>query len=222
MDYTANGTAFGVASMIDTSILPLFLAGAVALAIAPGPDMVFTMATAATQGWRGGLAAAAGIITGGLFWVGATAMGLAALLSTSKHALTVIRWIGGAYLVFLAIQTVRHIDATPRADAAKRLSSAYRRGLMTNLLNPKIGLFFIAFLPQFTNPSVGPVWLQIIILGLIFFTIGSCILLIIAFSAGAARDRLVRSKTWRRGLNAIAATAFGVLGLRLLLMRDAV
>ena len=208
--------------MIDISVLPLFLAGAIALAIAPGPDMVFTMASAAAQGWRGGLAAAAGIITGGLFWVAATALGLAALLATSEHALTAIRWIGGAYLIFLAIQTVRHIDDTPKVDAAKRLSSAYRRGLLTNLLNPKIGLFFIAFLPQFTNPDIGPVWIQIVILGLIFFSIGSCILLIIAFSAGAARDRLIRSKTWRRALNGIAATAFGALGLRLLLARDAV
>tara|TARA_R110002072_G_scaffold1884_1_gene15663 strand:+ start:309 stop:935 length:627 start_codon:yes stop_codon:yes gene_type:complete len=208
--------------MIDTSLLPLFLAGAIALALAPGPDMAFTLATAASQGRVAGLAAAAGIITGGAFWVIATALGLAALLATAEWSLTAIRWVGGAYLVFLAIQTLRHIDDAPRADPARRLSSAYRRGLVTNLFNPKIGLFFMAFLPQFTNAEIGPVWLQFVILGTIFFAIGSCVLLTVALAAGSARAILVRSVFWRRALNGLAATAFGVLGLRLLLARNAV
>lgn len=208
--------------MIDLQLFPVFLAGAIALAIAPGPDMTFTLATAASQGRLAGLAAAAGIMTGGAFWVGATALGLAALLAASDNALTLVRWAGGAYLLFLAVQTLRHIDELPAANPARRLSSAYRRGFLTNLFNPKIGLFFMAFLPQFTNAAIGPVWLQIVILGTIFFAIGSAVLVAVALAAGAARNLLVRSRFWRRALGALAATTFAALGLRLLWMRNAV
>lgn len=208
--------------MIDLSLLPLFLAGAIALALAPGPDMAFTLATAASQGRTAGLVAAAGICAGASFWVAATAMGLAALLATSEHALTAIRWIGGAYLIFLAVQAIRHIDDVPEANPAKRLSSAFRRGMLTNLFTPKIGLFFMAFLPQFTNAEIGPVWLQIVILGTLFFAIGTTVLIAVALAAGSVRNLLVRSRFWRRALNGLAATAFAALGLRLLFMRNAV
>ncbi|WP_203291045.1 LysE family translocator [Maricaulis parjimensis] len=202
--------------MLDWSLFPLFLAAGLALALSPGPDMAFTLATAASRGPRAGLGAVAGIITGGLIWTLAAAAGLAALVAASEHALTVVRYAGGAYLVWLAIRTVRALDAPMHAKSARDAWHGFRQGLMTNLLNPKIGLFFLALLPQFTNPDIGPVWLQMLSLGLIFFAMGTIILTIVALAAGAARDRLARSARSRRVLNGLAATAFGGLGLRLL------
>ena len=208
--------------MIDWTVFPLFLAGALALAVTPGPDMAFVLATSASKGGRAGLVAASGVAAGSLFWILASTAGLTALLAASEHALLVVRWVGGAYLIYLAIQAMRHLGDAPKGRPAGTLSAAFRRGLMTNLLNPKVGLFFIAFLPQFTNPDIGPAWLQIITLGVLFSAMGTSVLIVVAFSAGAVRERLLTSLTWRRVLNGIAATAFGALGLRLIWSRDAV
>ncbi|MGK0266240.1 MAG: threonine/homoserine/homoserine lactone efflux protein [Maricaulis sp.] len=90
------------------------------------------------------------------------------------------------------------------------------RGLLTNLLNPKIGMFFLPFLPQFTNAGIGPIWIQMPLLGAIFFAMGTIMLICVALAAGAAQASLARSLSLRRGLNALAATAFGGLGLRLI------
>ena len=92
---------------------------------------------------------------------------------------------------------------------------------MTNLLNPKVGLFFLAFLPQFTNPELSPVWLQMLVLGGIFFAIGTAVLTAVALAAGQAQAWLAGSRNARRVLNGLSATAFGGLGLRLLLIDDA-
>lgn len=206
--------------MIDMTLFPVFLAGAVALAMAPGPDMAFTLATAASRGPRAGLGAVAGISVGGAVWTIAAALGLAALISASEHALNVVRYAGAAYLLWLAWKTLRSLDGLPEGHASRDAWHAFRRGFLTNLLNPKIGLFFLAFLPQFANPEIGPVWLQMLTLGGIFFLIGSGILVGVAIAAGAAQQKLARSRTWRRALNGIAASAFGLLGLRLLFDAD--
>lgn len=207
--------------MVDPQLFPVFLAGATALALSPGPDMAFTLATAASRGPRAGLGAVAGIAIGGALWTIAAALGLAALVATSDRALDVVRYAGATYLLWLAIQTIRNLDAAPSGHASQSAWRAFRRGLTTNLLNPKIGLFFLAFLPQFTNPEIGPVWLQMLILGGIFFCVGTGVLIAVALAAGAAQKKLMRSRAWRRALNGLAATAFGGLGLRLLFLRDA-
>lgn len=203
--------------MLDTNLFPVFLAGAAALAVTPGPDMMFTLATAAARGRAAGLAAVAGIVSGGLVWTLASALGLAALVSANPNSLTLVRFAGGAYLLWLAWKTFRTLDTLPAGDAAAGVIPAFRRGFITNLLNPKIGLFFLAFLPQFTNAELGPVWAQMLVLGLIFFSIGTLVLIIVTLAAGAARERLVHSPRWRQRLNGLAGMAFGGLGLRLLL-----
>jgi threonine/homoserine/homoserine lactone efflux protein len=207
--------------MLDLSLFPLFLAAAIALVLTPGPDMAFTLATAASRGPRAGLGAVAGICTGGLVWTVAAAAGLAALIAASEHALTVVRLAGAAYLIWLGWKTLRSLDAPLEAEGAGSAGRAFRQGLLTNLLNPKIGLFFLALLPQFTNAELGPIWLQMLSLGLVFFTIGGFVLVAIVFAAGAARDRLTSSRATRRLLNGIAATAFGGLGLRLIFSGNA-
>ena len=159
---------------------------------------------------------------GGAIWTVLAAAGLAALLATAEHALTVIRYAGALYLLYLAWKTLRHLDAPLESRGARSSWRAFRRGLVTNLLNPKIGLFFLAFLPQFTNAELSPVWLQMLVLGGIFFSIGTGVLIIVALAAGQAQAWLAGSRTARRALNGLSATAFGGLGLRLILVDDAV
>ena len=205
--------------MIDPSLFWLFLAGALILNITPGPDMAFTLATSARAGVRAGLAAAIGVGAGSLGWAILTAAGLAALLAASEHALTIIRIGGGAYLLFLAVQTFRHRRAMLQSRGGTNVWQAFRAGALTNLFNPKVGLFYLAFLPTFTNAATGPVWLQILALGAIFSITGALVLALVAIVAGSARARLVQSEKFRVALNIAAATVFGALGLYLIFTR---
>ncbi|MGE0182767.1 MAG: LysE family translocator [Parvularculaceae bacterium] len=206
--------------MIDPALFPLFLAGALVLNVTPGPDMAFTLASATRGGTAAGLAAAAGVGAGSLVWAALTAGGLAALLAASDQAFAVIKALGGAYLLFLAWRAYRTRKDFKSVEGAGDLRSAFRSGALTNLFNPKVGIFFLAFLPSFTNPAVGSVWLQTLALGAVFSLTGTLVLAGVAFAAGALRDRLASSERLRSAFGVIAATMFGALGLRLLLAHD--
>ena len=205
--------------MIDGSMLYLFLAGALVLNFTPGPDMAFTLATSARAGARAGLAAAAGVGAGSLGWAILTAAGLAALLAASEHALTVIRIAGGAYLLYLAVRTFQNRRQMMQSKGGAGIAQAFRAGALTNLFNPKVGLFYLAFLPSFTDAAAGPVWFQILALGSIFSFTGALVLALVALIAGSARSLLTQSERFRVALNMIAATVFGALGLHLLFAR---
>lgn len=206
--------------MIDSSSFLLFLAGALLLNITPGPDMAFTLATSAKGGARAGIAAAAGVGAGSLVWAGLTAAGLAALLAASQHALTVIRIAGGAYLIYLAVRTWRTRHEAISTKGADNAVAAFRSGVLTNLLNPKVGLFYLAFLPAFTNAEIGPVWMQVLILGGVFSLGGTGVLIVVAILAGSARDALARSPSVRATMSKISAGVFGALGLHLVFSRQ--
>lgn len=148
------------------------------------------------------------------------AAGLATLLAASQHAMTALRIVGGAYLIFLAIQTWRKRREWRDAKAASGAMAAFRAGALTNLFNPKAGLFYLAFLPAFTNGELGPVWLQALVLGAVFSIGGACMLVAVAFLAGAARDMLARSPSVRSALNTVSASVFGALGLHLIFARS--
>lgn len=205
--------------MLDPQSFLLFLAGALLLNLTPGPDMAFTLATSAKGGVRTGVAAALGVGAGSLVWAILTAAGLAALLAASQHALTVVRIAGGVYLIYLAVQTWRTRHEWRKAKGAENISAAFRAGALTNLLNPKVGLFYLAFLPAFTNAALSPAWLQILLLGTIFSIGGACVLMIVAFLAGSARDALARSPGVRSTMNTVSASVFGLLGLHLIFVR---
>ncbi len=198
----------------------VFLAGAVLLNITPGPDMAFTLASSIKGGARSGIAAAIGIGCGSLVWAGATAVGLAALLSASHHALTIIRIAGGCYLVYLAVQTYRHRRETIEATGAGDAVAAFRAGLITNLLNPKVGLFYIAFLPAFTSEAAGPLWAQVLFLGAVFSVSGVIVLIAVAGAAGRLRDRVASSAALRARIRTASALVFGGLGLHLIFARN--
>lgn len=206
--------------MIEPAAFALFLGGALLLNITPGPDMAFTLASTARGGTRAGIAAALGVGSGSLGWAAATAAGLAALLAASEHALTVIRIAGGAYLLYLAVRTLMEKDAPPEADGRSGVVAAFRAGALTNLFNPKVGLFFLAFLPGFADPEGGGVAMQTFVLGAVFSVTGTCVLVLVAFAAGAVRGRLAQSGRVRGALKAFTASVFGGLGIYLLLSRQ--
>jgi len=204
--------------MIDTLLamnpvtITAFMGAALLLYLTPGADMMFTLASGMSGGPKAGLAAAVGIALGVLVHVSLAAAGLAALILAYPAAYDAIRYIGAAYLAFLAWQSWRADGHLAAQRGRAQVLRAFRRGFLTNLMNPKVALFVLAFLPQFTNPAAGPVWQQILWLGL-FLGIGG-ILSDGAYGvfAGVMADRLRRSS---RIMHKISAIVFGGLAARL-------
>ena len=160
--------------MAGTQHLWLFIVSGLLLNITPGPDSLFIMARSATQGWRAGVVACWGIGTGTCVHVLAAALGLSALLATSATAFTVVKIIGAAYLVWIGIGMLRArpggeaASAEPAAVPAPRVIAyrdIFRQGFLTNVLNPKVALFFLAFVPQFIAPHASSKPLAFIVLG---------------------------------------------------------
>ncbi len=197
-----------------------FVSAAILLSVSPGPDMAFMLAHTARGGVRAGLTALAGILTGVLGHIALTAAGLSAVLATSAVAFSVVKWAGAAYLVYLGItmlltkgESTASLHPPPPAPAWQ----IYRQGILVDLLNPKVALFFLAFLPQFVVPGAGPVWVQLLLHGVLLLAIAAAIepLLVVA-AAWLARTFGTngRLRIWvERGLG----TVLVALGIRLVL-----
>lgn len=191
-----------------------FMGAAIVLYLTPGADMMFTVASGISGGPKSGLAAAAGISTGVLVHVIIAAAGIAGLVSANPAAYDAIRWAGAAYLGWLAIQTWRATPATELREGRADVWRAFRRGFLTNLMNPKVALFVVALLPQFTDPAIGPISHQILILGLILATGGVIVDGLYGILAGVLADKLRASG---KLMNKISAILFGGLAARLAL-----
>ena len=191
------------------------MAAGVAVNLTPGADVAFATACGSANGWRAGVAAAAGISVGCLFHIALTAAGLATLVQAFPAALEIIRWAGAAYLAWLAWITWNASNAQ-RARAAPGLRTTFLRGMITNVLNPKVALFILAFLPQFTDPTNGSVAAQIIILGLIFTATGLLINAGYGASAGALAAPMRRHS---KIINRLSAGIMAALAMRLIFIR---
>ena len=147
--------------MPDVTSLPLFVGASLLLIVAPGPDLLYLVSQGAAHGPRAGLATALGLAAGNLVHTLAAALGISVLLLGSALAFDALKLAGVAYLLYLAWTSVRpRAPAAPGAPAAHAAPGPlFRRGLLMNVLNPKVALFFLAFLPQFASPASGPVWL---------------------------------------------------------------
>ena len=160
--------------LVPLETLLAFASAGVLLNLAPGADVMFATASGMAGGPRAGIAAGLGVGLGGFWHVGLAALGVAAILATHPAAMTGLRWFGAGYLLFLAYGAWTAGPAKP-AKGSAGLARAFWRGFVTNAFNPKVALFVLAFLPQFTDPARGPVWQQILILGAVFTLTGSCI-----------------------------------------------
>jgi threonine/homoserine/homoserine lactone efflux protein len=202
--------------MPDLHSLALFLAAGLALNLTPGPDMLYVAARGASEGRSAGIVSALGIGAGTLVHIALVAFGLAAVLSTVPMAYAAIRMAGAAYLVYLGVRALLGTrTTTTTALEPASLSAIFRQGVITNVLNPKVALFFLAFLPQFVDPARGNPALQVVLLGLLFDTTGTIVNLLVAlFSSGAAR-RLRKPARASAVMQRLTGGIFIALGLRL-------
>jgi threonine/homoserine/homoserine lactone efflux protein len=203
--------------MLSIETFSAFFLASALLAIAPGPDNVFVLTQSALHGKLSGLVVVFGLCTGLLVHTAAVAFGVAVIFQASTLAFTLLKIIGAGYLVYLAWQIFR---ATPeqirmQSDQQKSLGKLYRRGIIMNVTNPKVSIFFLAFLPQFADPARGPISLQMIALGGIFITATILVFGVIALIGGALGVWLNRSETAQRVINWTAGTIFVGLALKL-------
>lgn len=210
-----------------------FFAVSALLALSPGPDNVFVLLQSAMRGPRAGMLVVLGLCSGLVVHTVAVALGLAAVFAASTAAFTALKWIGAAYLLYLAWQAFRapvgvgglggargtgqggESGICGEGGAAASGSPMYWRGVVMNLTNPKVVIFFLAFLPQFADPARGPVAPQLLVLGALFMLATLLVFGAIALGSGLFGTLLQRSARARRALNWLAATVFVALAARL-------
>lgn len=198
---------------MDPWTMAAFAGAMVVLMITPGPNMMFSIACGLAGGPRAGVAAALGATAGMAVHTGVAAAGLSAVLLASPWAYDALRYGGAAYLVWLAWSSWRAGAELEGRLGRQRVARAFLRGFVVNLMNPKVILFMVAFLPQFADPAVGPVWRQIVILGVAVVAITALFDSLYGGLAGFLADRVRRAS---RLMNRISAVVFGGLAARIL------
>lgn len=193
-----------------------FLIAALALNLAPGPDMLYVIGRSVGQGRKAGIVSSLGVFVGCWVHILAAAFGIAALLRSSPVAFNVVRYAGAAYLIYLGIKMLaQKTDLSSQQLKAERLGVIFRQGAITNMLNPKVAIFFLAFLPQFVDARRGSVVLQILLLGLIFNVGGTLVNLAVAYAGGTLGELLRRNQSIARLQRRFTGLIFVGLGLRL-------
>ncbi|MBN2053838.1 LysE family translocator [bacterium] len=203
--------------MIPIEIMLMFLGASALLALAPGPDNIFVLTQSALRGPSAGLIVTMGLCTGLVCHTMAVAFGVATVFRNSAVAFTVLKLIGAAYLLFLAWKAFREAaaDLTAGTAAAIPLRRLYARGIIMNITNPKVSLFFLAFLPQFADPNRGALMGQMVFLGALFIVATIVVFSAICFLAGAIGERLRRSPRVPVILSRITGVVFVLLALKL-------
>ena len=203
--------------MIPIATLATFFAASLLLALAPGPDNIFVLTQSALRGKSAGLAVMFGLCSGLLVHSTAVALGVAVIFRTSAVAFATLKYLGAAYLAYLAWQAFRARAPQIPSDGQgeEKLGRLYRRGIFMNITNPKVSIFFLAFLPQFADPHRGPVAAQILLLGGVFILSTILVFGSIALLAGSLGEWLTRSARVQGVLNKVAGCVFLGLALKL-------
>jgi len=204
----------------DAAVFAVFLAAAVTLTVTPGPDMIYVASRALGQGLAAGVLSSFGVIAGTFVHLGLAALGLAELFRHAPGAFDLVRYLGAAYLLYLAWRVARSPDeagfTAMQGDRAGR-ARIFFQGLTTNLLNPKVALFYLSFLPQFVDPERGSVAIQIVLLGSCLNGFGLLVKLTVALTAGGLGDWLRRHPRVRRIQAWVTASILAGLALRIAL-----
>lgn len=200
--------------MPEWTTLLAFAGAAMLLFILPGPAVLYIVTRSLSQGRVAGLVSVAGIHVGSVVHVIAAAAGLSAIIAASSVGFTAVRWLGAAYLLYLGIRTLLSRDDSFATGTAEPAS--YRRifsqGVVVNVLNPKVALFFLAFVPQFIDPSLGNTTFQVVVLGAVFVAAGVVSDGIYALAAGTLGDRLSAKPRWRTASRYGAGAIYLALG----------
>ena len=197
--------------MPTPTTLLLFAVATFLLTVSPGPGVLYVTARSIAQGRMAGFVSAFGIESGEVIWLVATATGVAALLEASEQALGFLRFAGAAYLIYLGVQRwreVEHIETPARANLPK----LYAQGVITQVVNPKVAVFFVAFLPQFLDPSRA-LGLQMAALGAVYIAIAIGVDTAYVLTSSAVARRFLRSAQARRRSNRVAAATYVALGV---------
>jgi len=202
---------------VEPLTLIAFAPAALALNLTPGADMMFCLGQGLKGGPRAGMAANLGIAAGGMIQIVAAGLGLGALVAAHPAAFEAIRWLGVAYLLWLAVRALSGGGPVPAAVQAVPMGRVFREALLVNLLNPKVILFILAFLPQFVDPA-RPVLPQFLTLGAVFCAGGLAVNGVVGGFAGTIGGRLARSAALARWLGRATAGIFALLALRLAAM----
>lgn len=203
--------------MFETATLLLFVASSLLLALSPGPDNIFVLTLSITRGTLAGIITTLGLCSGLFFHTAAVAMGIAVFIQESALAFSLLKWGGAIYLGWLAWSILRsHATAVQEKGSGEVLGRLYLRGVVMNVMNPKVSLFFLAFLPQFTDPAKGDVSLQVAALGLLFMLSALLVFTLIALLAGRVGHHL-HSGRGGAMLNRLSACVFAGLAVKLLL-----
>jgi threonine/homoserine/homoserine lactone efflux protein len=207
--------------MIPIDVLITFFLAAVLLALSPGPDNIFVLTQSALSGKLAGLVVTCGLCTGLIVHTLAVAFGVAVIFQASAPAFTALKIFGAGYLLYLAWQAfkapaARIQDAENRGTGYRKL---YLRGILMNITNPKVSIFFLAFLPQFADPARGSLTFQLICFGGVFIIATVLVFSTIALVAGSIRQWLYRSAKTQAVLNRIAGTVFVALAVNLAIMK---
>jgi threonine/homoserine/homoserine lactone efflux protein len=203
----------------DSSSMILFLLATVTLNLTPGPDMLYVIANSVSGGRKAGVLSALGVGTGCIVHTVAAALGLSALLMSSSILYDIFRFVGAAYLIFMGIRSLSSKAALARSTQRARvpLARSFRQGVATNVLNPKVAMFFLAFLPQFVDPTRGSAVWQFILLGTIFNASGTVVNTVVALVSGQLGSFLGKRPVLSRAQQWFTGGVFVALGARIAL-----
>jgi threonine/homoserine/homoserine lactone efflux protein len=202
--------------ILSTETIIAFVTASVVLSLVPGPDNIFVMTHSALKGWRIGFYTTLGLCTGLIGHTVLVAIGVSVIFQTSAVAFNGLKIIGACYLIYLALLSLQKKELNLGGDDNENANrSYYRTGVIMNLTNPKVALFFLVFLPQFVNTGNENVTLQIFSLGLLFILSALCVFTSIAYLASLLEDILKKSKTVNKNLNILAALIYFALAINL-------
>ncbi len=205
--------------MIDYDNLALFITASALLALAPGPDNIFVFTQSIVNGRSAGMKIILGLCSGLVAHTTIVALGVAAIFQTSVLAFNILKYMGAAYLLYLAWKSFRASSGNIKITERSPLTSwqLYRRGIIMNVTNPKVSIFFMAFLPQFAKPENGPMALQLIELGMVFMLVTFAVFGLIAQLAGVIGRWILKSETGEKVMNKVASAVFASLAVKLIL-----
>lgn len=203
--------------MPDVSTFAVIAVASLALTLTPGPAVLYVVARGIEGGRPAGLVSALGIATGGLIHILFAAAGLSAILASSATVFSVVKWLGVAYLVWLGLSRLfgRDDHVVVASWERRSLPGVFWQGVVVDVLNPKVALFFLAFLPQFVDPALGSAWLQVLLLGLTFSVVGLCtdsLYALLSGTAGGWLRRRYESAEFRRGQRYFSGSVYLALG----------
>jgi len=208
--------------VVEISTLFAFLGAAIILTIMPGPDNLFVLAQSITQDKKAGIATSLGLCTGLLVHISAAVLGISAIIYQSTIIFSIVKFAGAAYLLYLAWQSFR-AKGDPFSLQQQNVQAyvkLYKKGILMNILNPKVSLFFLALLPQFVHPSQGHVALQMLILGIVFLVQALVLFILFSLFAGKVRNVIIGQPVIAKRLNMIQGILFTFIGIQIAISKQ--